>query len=285
VPALDAGGNIHVVDKDGGLSSFTPAGDLRWRAAPEGEHLALAGPVVAPTGTIYYPVGRGIVAVAPDGEVLWLAPTPQTFSVSPPQTDAEGKLLFWQDSALQASDGGRLELEVPFDTYEYLVGGDGFNYTRSANIVSRWDIGDSGFEIVESANWDYRSFVQLHLTPLQAGVTRDRVIWLFYAPMRQAMVAWLDTTGRVLGTLSVFLAHGRMIAVGEDATAYLCGQGEADGQNEPVCYAYRPGSEEPIWRVEPPKGGRPLGGSLVPGRLYVAYEGAKAGFLYALGEP
>lgn len=285
VPALDAVGNVYVADKEGGLTSFTATGDLRWRTAPEGETLALAGPIAAPTGTLYYPVGKGIVTVSPGGELLWLTPTPQTYKVAPPQSDAAGNTLFWKDVALEAGDGARLELQVPFDTYEYLVGADGFNYVRSANIVSRWEMGDSGLEIVETANWDYRSFVRLHPTPQQAGIAREHVIWMFYAPMQQSMVAWLDPTGRVLGTLSVFLAHGRMIAAGEGATAYFCGQGEIDGHDDPACFAYEPGSEDPVWQLALPKGGRPLGGALVPGRLYVVFEGAKADILHALADP
>jgi ABC-type dipeptide/oligopeptide/nickel transport system permease subunit len=284
VPALGAEGDVYVADKEGGLSAFTPSGDLGWRFEPETGGIAIAGPVAAPSGAIYYPIGDGVQAVSPDGMALWYTRTPQTFKVSPPLLDPAGTLLFWHDVALDAGDGSLQELAVPFDPYEYLVGADGRSYIHAGSIVMQWQIGESGFEIVETATWDHRGFTLIGLTPGQVGVTPDRVIWLVYSSMEDTRIAWLDTTGRVLGTLEHPLNRGEMIAVGEDATAYFCAMEGTYGRPIPLCFAYARGSEEPLWEVSIPGGERPLGGALVPGRLYVAFGSLDGDFLYAIGE-
>jgi hypothetical protein len=285
-PALNAQGQIHVADRAGGLSVYAPDGSLRWRFQSEAGDLATAGPVVAPDGTIYYGLGSIVQAVSPEGQGLWAAQTPALHRTSAPWLSPEGDLLFWQDVALDTVDGSLADLGIEEEVDEYLTGADGLTYLRVGHNVSRWEMTSSGAEILETTRWDPRSLGTLS-SPVHAGVTPDRVVWVFYTnPYEASRIAWLDPTGRVLGARRVAYGRGMVVAVAPESMVYLCGAADPRNVPNPNCIALVPESEDPLWQVPLGTGQRVLGGAVVQDRLYVAANllTMKEGSLVALGD-
>lgn len=281
-PALSAEEGIYVAGEDGNLSAFTPDGAPRWRFQPEGRCIALAGPVAAPDGTIYYPVGfrdppgTSVQAVSPDGALLWEAPDASfEYRVSPPWLSPTGELLFWKDLVLDTRDGAQRELETPVDADQYIMGADGRTYFLSEHTIVEWRPAEPGAEIVESVTWDYRR-MGAPVPPEDGGVTRGRVIWLLYNYPTQ--IAWLDISGRVLGTFRCPFRWGRVMAVDQESTVYVCGVQGSREVPRSRCLALNDESEDPIWEVS--FDGKFVGSALVPERLYIA---TGEGLLYALG--
>lgn len=284
-PALGAEGQVYVADKEGGLSAFASDGTLLWRFLPEGEDMvATTGPVVAPEGTIYYTIRSSVQAVSPDGSPLWNTRAPHEYRVLPLQLGPAGQFLFWQNVVFDAQDGSLQDLEVGVEADQYIVGADGRTYLRNGHNVMQWRRSASGAEIVETTRWDSRSLGTFTI-PDDAGVTPERMVWLFYTnPYEATRMVWLDTSGRVLGVIRYPVGRGHMIAVDRDSTAYVCG-GQSPRHNPiPECIALVPGYEEPIWQVTLERGERVWGGALVAGRLYVTVGSLEEGFLYALGD-
>ena len=277
VPALSAEGDLYVADKEGGLSAFAPDGAFRWRFQSEAGSRATAGPVVAPDGTIYYPVGGNMQAVSPDGGSLWMAHASYEYRVLPPRLSPTGELLFWEEAVFETRDGSPQDLKMPVDADQYIVGADGRTYLRAGHTVMQWRGAASGAEIVETTRWDSRRLGTL-TTPVDAGVARERIVWLFYTnPFEGTRIVWLDTSGRVLGVMRHPVGGGQIIGVDRDSTIHVC-----EARRSPECLAFAPGSEEPVWQVSLEKGERVQGGAMVPGRLYVTFVDKEGGFLYAL---
>jgi len=286
-PALSATGDIYQADRQGNLSAFAPDGSLRWRFEPPESIPSTVGPLVDPDGTIYYTIGSSVQAVSPDGAGLWRTRSRTFRAHTPLQFDASRQLLFYSDDVFDVTDGTLLELESPINADQYIAGHDGQLYLRDQHTVMQWQLQGSSVEILQSAQWGYTSFVNPSYVPEDAGVTQEGAIWLsWYGGNR---LAWLKTSGEVLGTVHSGLAEGQLITVlDKGGTAYICGaERPGTSQANPQCKAFVPGVEEPIWQVQletiPELGqlGELTGGVLVPGRLYVASE---TGLLYAIGE-
>ena len=285
-PALNAQGEIHVADREGGLSVYAPDGNLKWRFQSEAGDLATTGPVVAPDGTVYYGLGSVVQAVSPDGEGLWAAQTPTFYRTLAPWLSPEGDLLFWQDVVLDTQDGSAVELGIEEEVDEYLTGADGQTYLRVGHNVSRWEMTPSGAVILETTRWDPRSLGTL-ASPVHAGVTPERVVWIFYTnPYEASRIAWLDPTGRVLGARRVAYGRAMVVAIGPESTTYLCGSEEPRGEPAPTCIALVPDSDDPLWQVPLGAGDRVQGGAVVQDRLYVVANAVtmKDGSLVALGD-
>jgi peptide/nickel transport system permease protein len=283
-PALGAGGEVYVADKEGGLSVLAPGGDLLWRFEPEGESVATAGPVVAADGTIYYAIRNSVQAVSSQGLGLWKTQASYEYRVMPLQLSPTGEFLFWQDTVFDAREGSRQHFEFSAEADQYIVGADGRTYLRAEHNVMQWRWTASGVEIVETTRWDFRRLGTFS-SPDDAGLTREQVVWLFYTnPYDATRIVWLDTSGRVLSVVRYPMGRGYMIGVDPDAITYVCG-GKSPRYNPlPVCLAFAPDTEEPLWLLSLEKGELVEGGALVPGRLYVTLRGTEEGFLYAIGD-
>ena len=244
--------------------------------------VAASGPVVGPDGAIYYPVGRTILAVSPQGQLLWSTAVPHAWRSAPPRLSPSGEVLFWEEVVIDARDGSLQSLEVPLDAgrYKYLVGADGRTYLRAGNIVMEWAQVGTAVEIVRSTTWNYKKFVILLSSPNDAGVTRDGVVWLLYSNFSGSKAIWLRADGRVLGTASYPSTRSQVVAVGADNTTYLCGA-QVSGLE---CRAFSPHDAEVVWQLPLPEGDWVTGGALAPGRLYVTSAVIGEGFLVAIGE-
>jgi outer membrane protein assembly factor BamB len=281
-PALGAAGEIYVADKKGGLSSFGQGGELSWRFQPEKQILATTGPSVGPDGTIYYAVGRNMVAVSPEGVLIWETSTPPgTYRVSPPRLTPSGELLFWQEVIFRAEDGSIQEYEDLAEADEFFVGADGRLYLRTRHTVTEWRLSGSQPELLQSAAWDSGRIGE-HFSPGDAGVTRDRTVWILYA----SSIVWLSTDGRVYGSIGNAFGPGVVIGVDEESTIYVCGVASPWSNPHPGCFAFGLGAEEPLWAMEFEAGASFDGGAQVTGRVYAAFslEGGSGGILYAVGD-
>jgi hypothetical protein len=78
-----------------------------------------------------------------------------------------------------------------------------------------------------------------------------------------------------VGNFEFPLNNSRLMAIGENSEAYLCGPTGARIR----CVMAMPGAEDPQWTIHLEDASRPIGGALVPGVLYVA---SSEGGLYAL---
>ncbi len=284
-PALSAEGTIYVADREGGVSSFTPTGEQRWRLELERKGVSAAGPIVAPDGTVYYPVGNRVIAVSPAGALLWEAQVPYEYRQSVLQLSPDGGLVFFEEVAVRTADGTLVDLGLPASLEKYYVGANERTYYLSQQTMTEWREGPEGAEVVQEATWDYRAIGRFD-QPRDAGVTPDGVIWMSYSSYGNHLV-WLDTAGHVLGTVPFVAPHEQVIAVDGDANIYLCAT-----LDSPACFAYSyasatpPSDEEfwfqrPLWLVPLERGRTIAGGAVVPGKLYVAVA---EGFLFVLEE-
>lgn len=277
-PALSADGTIYVVDKSGGLSAFTAAGEFRWRSEPEEQKVSTAGALVAPDGNLYYGYGSNLQAVTPAGQRLWRVRVKPETRLMPPRLNADRTWLCWKNVLVRRADGTLLKDNAELDSsQECLYSANGQSYLRTGHIVREWLAQpDSSFTLGQAATWDYDQFT--FTAPRSAGITANRMVWLFYNAFQQTALVWLQPTGQVIGTFQTphFTAASDILAIDDAATAYICG---GTNLNTVTCIAQAPGQEEPVWQLKLPQGYPHRGGALVAGRLYVTTQD---GFLYAI---
>ena len=89
-------------------------------------------------------------------------------------------------------------------------------------------------------------------------------------------MVWLDSQSRVVGNFRLPNPNARLIAVGQEDEAYICGSIGLRIE----CVQAEVGLNEPAWKFDIEVDSEVAGGALVPGRLYIAV--AEDG-LYAFG--
>ncbi len=290
-PGLSAQGEVYVADENGGLSAFDASGELLWHFEPRESKVSMTGPIVAPNGTVYYPVGNNMQAVSSDGELLWETRAPAAFRKSIPQLSPQGELLFWEEVVFDAHDGSlkeypELEERLSGAELHYFVGADGRTYLYAGSNYMRVQLSDTGAQIFENVT----SRENVGGIPEAMGVTPGGGVWIFftksYVGARDSNTAlhWKDLTGKVLGeTAYPYFPPAEMIAIDQNNVAHVCGQ-YRDGHTG--CVGFEIGAKEPLWSLDLEPAGALSGGALVPnpdgqpGRLYVTLE---EGYLYALG--
>lgn len=286
-PAVGPGGEIYVVLQGGGLAAFSPEGDQQWRFEPQSGREATSGPVVASDGTIYYTRVDRVQAVSPQGESRWLMYAADGYFEFPPVLSAGESFLFLKNAALAADSGVPLELgDLPHSTTTQgaqftdpflFVGADGRTYMRSGHEVTGWKTTEAGVEMDPTVTWNYQGSVAIF--PADAGVTPERLVWLFYSgDFGDTRMVWLDTAGKLVANTRVPARQGRMIGVDKDSVSYFC---SSDFGINPKCFALELGAKRPRWEVDIDPGFEIVGGALAADRLYVA---SGVGYLIAIGE-
>jgi hypothetical protein len=156
-----------------------------------------------------------------------------------------------------------------------LVGADGRTYLLAGHVVIQWQQTPQGFNLVQSADWNYRG-AGLTMTssfPVDAGVTSQGNIWLFYSAFYGGTsVYWLDPTGKILGSFPApFIEATHLVAIDGMDVAYICGTAATDrGAYTAMCEAYRQDSTEPLWSyILGVDINGIVGAAVAPGRLYV----------------
>ena len=279
-PALDAQGRIFVADFEGNVTAFDAQGNRVWRVEASATRQATSGPIVASNGMIYLTLIDAVVGISPDGTLVWRVTATDEFADAPPRLSADESLVFLKSTAMDARTGQiqtiqiKSEAEILFTEPAFFTGVDGKNYYRNGHEVMRWQMTESGPQVEEPVSWEYQSFVLFN--PLTQGVTSSGLAWMFYSSdFNDGRMVWMDEQSRLVGNYRFPHGSSRLIAMGANSEAYLCGPTGARIE----CVMAMPGAEEPFWSVFLDNASRPIGGALVPGTLSVA---AEDGTLYAL---
>ncbi|MDQ4075224.1 MAG: ABC transporter permease subunit [Chloroflexota bacterium] len=281
-PALDAEGRIYLADDSGGLSAISTTGDLLWTFQPSNSLPASAGPVIAPDGRIFYPIGGAIQALSSEGEPLWHEQLLDAPVFRPPHLSPDSSLLFWGKRIVSAESGAAPVERVPTGV-DYTVGADGNLYVRTEHFtgavpLSQWTFLDGEMVPVRTIFWSAGR--RLVSRPREIGVTPSVVIWLAYYSNRleDAKIGWTDAGGHALGIANFPHRPTRPIAMDRNSILYTCGMNRGTGAE---CLAFRAGSEQPTWQLPLSGAGEIIGGALADGQLYVATEN---GVLFIIGE-
>jgi len=296
--ALSAEGVIYINDVMGGLSAYSPDGNLLWVHSVDALGKAKHGPIVAPQGTIYYLLedarGDTLFALLPNGQLLWSTQPGTRNIASGLRLTPDGQQLFVKNSVISTQDGSRVELILPTDNSlvlankaQLFVGADGKKYLLAGHVVMQWEQTDNGFSIVQSADWNYQELgiVQTSSLPIDAAVTpRGNIVLVYSGRYEHTRIVWLDPTGRFIGAINSAMYQGtRLVSVDEDEQVTLCGVAPTeDGENTALCEAYYPDDQEPIWFY---KLGTDIygvvGAAMAPGNLLVVTGN---GSLVSLGD-
>jgi hypothetical protein len=258
-----------------------------WRYISNASGRPNHGSIVAPNGAIYYlletQAGDTLIAVLPNGQLLWSI-KPGTYGADTGlRLSPDGQEIFVKNVVIEAQDGSPVDLTLPTqdnptqsNQAHLLVGADGKTYLLAGHVVIQWTQTSQGFNMVQSANWDYRGagMSQTSGLPVDAGVTPQGNIWLFYSGYYGGTsVYWLDPTGKILGAFSAsFDQNTRLVAIDGKDDAYICGIGfsSTQGGGITMCEAYRQNGSDPVWHYEfNPSADGILGAAAAPGRLYV----------------
>ena len=279
-PALDAEGRIFVADLDGNVTAFDAQGNRLWRVEASATRQSTSGPVVASSGMIYLTLIDAVVGISPEGTLVWRVTATDEYVDSPPRLSADESLVFLKSTAIDARTGQiqaiqiRPENEVLFTEPAFFTGVDGRNYYRNGHEMMMWQMTETGPQAEEPVSWEAQSFVLFN--PVTQGVTSNGLAWMFYgSDFNDGRVVWIDEQSRLVGNYRFPHGSSRLIAMGGNGEAYLCGPTGARLE----CVSAMPGSEEPLWSIFIDNSARPIGGALVPGTLYVTTED---GTLYAL---
>ena len=302
-PALAPDGTVYVTSVAGGLYAIAPTGDLLWsfpaEAAATTYRQVRHGPVVNSEGVVYFLLedtrGDSLFAISPEGELLWEVKTGTQAAGAQPRLSPDEEYVFVHNVALNAEDGSPLDLTLPSSEdavlrgrEQFVMGGNGLLYLNVGHYLMQWEPGPTGFEIIQTGEWNYRGagFNQYTTFPIDAGTDRIGNIWLFYSAFYGGtQIIWLDPTGVSLGSNHTPLFNNSlMVAVDSSNTAYLCGLTQvAEESLQMRCQAFAEGSEEPTWEIDLASQPQdPVGAALAPGRLYLA---TSTGVLYAIGDP
>lgn len=287
-PALSGEGHIYVLDREGRLSAYGPEGDQVWSVEAEPGAMPLSGPVVDASGTAYYPTERSLIAVDSFGEVKWQVGLPTYSYVSPqPHLSADERLVLFEDILLDAATGATLLEETDLILDRYLVGADGNLYLGGQETVDQVAWSEDGVEVIPQARLDLLALNLGFRIPSVIGVTPGGRLWIYYGSSFEFVkLLWADREGNMLNVVDYPWPDNASVLVGvaQDGTTYACGgivRGSiADGVTL-ECAAYNVDRPAATWELAVERGGRPVGGALAPGRVYVATED---GVLVAIGE-
>ncbi len=296
--ALGPQGIVYVTDAKGGISALSPDGNLLWLYSMGTIGKPEHGAIVAPNGTIYCLMedarGDTLFALLPNGQLLW--------SMQPGTHDAntglrltpDGQHIFIKNRVVNAYNGSIIDLVLPTDEDPILsnkaqlfVGADGKTYLLAGHVVMQWTLSSQGFNLVQSAEWNYRGagISQTSGYPVDAGATAKGDIWIFYSAQYGGTSSfWLDSTGKILGSFyTPFDQDAHLIAIDGTDTSYTCGITYNEEQAPmTICEAYHKDNSEPRWTYTFPEGVYDvMGGAMAPGRLYLITDDDN---LTALGE-
>jgi peptide/nickel transport system permease protein len=296
--ALGLQGEIYITDSEGGLSAFSPDGNLLWTYSNKTFGKPNHGAIVASNGCIYYlletPSGDTLVALSAAGQKLW-SRQPGTYGADTGlRLSPDGTQIYVKNAVVNTRDGSIAQITLPTQDSPILanqarlfVGADGSSYLLAGHTVIQWKAGIQGFTVVQSASWDYRGqgMNQNSGFPVDAGVTPQGHIWLFYSGYYGGTtIYWLSKSGDILGEASGPFDQGtHLVAMDGNSTAYVCGNGFSSQQKRyaTFCEAYRADETGSVWRYFFPRGVDGIvGASLAPGRIYVVTQD---GTLTALG--
>jgi hypothetical protein len=226
--------------------------------------------------------------VGSSGEVKWQAGLPTYSYVSPqPHLSADEQLLLFEDMLLDPATGATLAEQTDLILDRYLVGADGNLYLGGQETVDlvQWEGGRP--EIVPQARLELLALNLGFRIPSVIGVTPGGRVWVYYgSEFEYFKLLWADRQGSILDVVDYPWpgTGSTLVGVAQDGTAYACGgsrRGSIAAGITLECAAYNVDRPSATWELALERGGRPLGGAIAPGRIYVTTDG---GFLLAIGE-
>ncbi len=280
-PAIGPSGRIYVVDVQGGISAYSPSGSQLWTLPDSQNTPALRGPIVSSKETVYYPTQNDLVAVNSAGEQVWRELLP-TFSYAIPiaRLSNDEKYLFFEDTVLDRTTGDLLQ-EGTFeasDRYEVSVK-DGQTYLTYQGGMRELVSQEDKFDFIDRIKVDLRGFGLVTRLLQNAGVTGSGRYWMYYASgFEYGRLIWMDAQGVPENPIDYpYIGESLLVGIDQDDTLYMCGI--ATDRQSVECRANRPGTGAPLWKLEINDAGYPIGGAIVPGRIYVT---TLDGNLYAI---
>ena len=280
-PALDASGNIYLSDDKGGVTALDPNGTIIWHAQISNGRNATSGPVIDSKGNIYITVVEDLYALNAKGETLWKTFAADAYLEEPPRLSPDETMLYLKNSVFNAATGERIEVSIGSpDQYifldpAYFSGADGKSYYRLGHEIIGWRLNGAEIQTEPGLTWDYAADVLF--TPFEQGATPNKLYWMFYSTSwTDSRIVWIDNQNRLIGNYRLPYPSGKLLALGANDEAYMCGANGAKA----FCVNVAPGAETAAWQIDITTRALVNGGVIVPGRMYVSID--KDG-LYAFG--
>jgi peptide/nickel transport system permease protein len=287
LPVLDVNGNVYVMDKKGGLSAYTPEGELLWHFVSQVAQISVSGPLLSPDEILYYVVTdytQGFVqAVSLNGEDLWAVEVTTTNFFIPLAMSIDGRYLFLRDNVIDT----RTHLIVPVDTeltpLRYVGGEDGLNYLYAGPLytvnleATPTEIGEIfAFDSDRTNNMPFGA-VQV---PSEIDINKDPVArYLYTTPGGQSSLVWISPESPVLSTDLPF-SSSSIQAEMDFQSVLVCGGRSFDPQFLD-CALAKAGQEEPAWLMKLGSNGPGLGGFWFNDNFYFS---TGSGMIYAITE-
>jgi peptide/nickel transport system permease protein len=274
-PALTPDGNVVIADTGGNLTLLNWEGILLWEYLCDPPDAGLSSPIVGPQGTIYVTVQNFIVAVTPQGERLWQIRIPTYSYSSPlPRLSADGELLFFEDTVVDADSGVTQFQSTTGPTDRYMVGSNGKIYMRTIDTFMEWQTTETGAVMIQRAKIETRLLNSTQRFPFDTGISPNDNPWLlFSSPYEYARLVWTDPDGQASQVTDFPYRLSRLIGIDADGLGYLCGV--MDNEEGTECRAVYLNSSVVAWKTLIDTYAPPVGGALVDGRLYVVTADGK----------
>ncbi|HSN77004.1 MAG TPA: PQQ-binding-like beta-propeller repeat protein [Anaerolineae bacterium] len=273
-PALSAEGYIYVLDSEAVLYVLDSQANLVGAVRADPGATPLSSPVVDANGVAYFATERSLLAVRPNGELVWRVGLPTYSYVSPqPLLSPDGRYVFFEDIVLDAATGRTLIEASDAILDRYLVGADGRLYLAGQDNFAAAIIDGEEVQLQPQGQIDLLNLALGQRVPSAAGVAPSGRYWVFYgSPFDFAKLLWTEADGSTLNVVDYPWSGGtgRLVGLGEDGTVYACGSnGRSQRGGILECSGYLVDRPSATWTLEIEPGGAPEGGALVDGRLYV----------------
>jgi hypothetical protein len=259
----------------GGLTSFTPTGELRWHLDVPESFEATSGPVIGNNNVAYYVVIGNIRAVSSDGVLLWDTSAFSRRVTFTPILTPDEKFIFLRNTIIDTTTGEKLQFETLPDTEQYMVGQSGLLFARFENKMTGWEYVEDTAEPRSYMEWSRTAFFGF---PGMAGVFTDGGMWMHYAGegTEDSTLLWLDKKGNMLNRVQFPYRPSIVGGMDKDFVFYICGATTVGVE----CSAVPKGVREPKWSL-PLEGSLDVSGmALISEHLYVATD---EGILYSIG--
>lgn len=269
-PAIDMNGHVIVADDKGFITSFDSNGNRLWRSQASTGRSATSGPIVDSQGNIYVTTVDTVSSLTTDGTFRWRTQAAEVYLEEPPRLSPDESMVFLKNSIIHAEDGTLIPIslappqELLFTDPSFFSGANGKNYYRLGHEILGWRMDGVEAKVDTRQTWTHEGTVLL--LPFDQGVTGNGLTWFYYTMFGQeTRMIWLDADSRVVGNYAFRNPNPRLIALGEEGEAILCGSVTVKVN----CINIAPGSELPAWEFSVDSPAALLGGAIVPGRLYL----------------
>ncbi|MBK5107183.1 MAG: PQQ-binding-like beta-propeller repeat protein [Anaerolineales bacterium] len=274
-PAVSQDGDIYFSNDTGGLSKFSPLGELIWNFQSNAGERSHSGPAIGPNGNIFYTVGnasKGFVqAVSPDGEDLWATEAKTRLFFEIPIPSSDGKYVFLKDDIFSQEKGEYIDLDYELEVIRYFSGENGQNYLVAGQKIIQWEQADSSIQMIDIYEWDSSNISNV-ITAGNVGVDETGTSWQLYTtPGGSSQTVWVSEEDQALGTNEVRFSSGYVVEMKDDLSALVCGGGSFNPISTD-CALISPDSEDPLWRFHLGNYGPVAGGLFINDMYYVATE-------------